>query len=73
MELSLETTSSSRPRIHRVRRQRRAHWWFQQMRQMVERALDHEAAVPPRSEQIYFSLPRRQVACETAEEKRGLN
>ena len=73
MELSLETTSSFRPGLHRVRRPRRAHWWFQRMRQMVERALDREQALQPRSEQIYLSLPRRQGACEAALEKSRLN
>jgi hypothetical protein len=73
MELSLQATSSFRPAMRGARRPRRAHWWFQRMRQIVERALDREPAPQPKSEQIYLSLPGRQVACEAALEKGRLN
>ena len=71
LELSLEGAPSYRPPVHRSYRPRRAHWWFQQMRQIVERALDRNPAPRPRSEQIYFALSRRQMACETTMEKGG--
>lgn len=73
MELSLETPAPPRAEIPHLRGPRRAHWWFQQMRQIVGHALDRKPAPPPRPEQIYFSLPRRPVACESILEKSGLN
>jgi hypothetical protein len=38
----------------------RASWWFERMRQLVDRATDWEPAPPPRPEQISFSGPARQ-------------
>jgi hypothetical protein len=39
-------------------------WWFQRMRQMVDRALDWQPAPPPRLEQI--DLPGRDSRLWTA-------
>jgi hypothetical protein len=36
----------------RQQRQSRARWWFDRMRQTVDRALDWQPAPPPRPEQI---------------------
>ena len=38
----------------RERRLNRANWWFQRMRQVVDRAFDWRPAPPPRPEQIWF-------------------
>lgn len=36
------------------RKQSRARWWFQRMRQIVDRATDWQPAAPPRPVQIWF-------------------
>ena len=36
------------------RKQSRAQWWFQRMRQIVDRATDWRPAPPPRPVQIWF-------------------
>jgi hypothetical protein len=38
----------------RQRRLNRARWWFERMREAVDRALDWQPAPPPRPEQIWF-------------------
>jgi hypothetical protein len=40
----------------RQRKQSRAQWWFQRMRQIVDRATDWQPAPPPRPVQIWFSV-----------------
>jgi hypothetical protein len=43
------------PSIRRLRRrQSRANWWFDRMRQVVDRAFDWQAAPTPPPEQIWF-------------------
>lgn len=42
-------------------RQVRAGWWFAQMRNMVSRAMDWEAAGRPRPEQIWIPGAHREV------------
>ena len=37
-------------------------WWFQRMRQIVDRAFDWQPAPPPRPEQIWFPGTHRQVS-----------
>ena len=39
----------------------RAGWWFSQMRDIVERAMDWEAAGEPRPEQIWIPGAAREV------------
>jgi hypothetical protein len=39
----------------------RAGWWFAQMRDIVERAMDWEAAGEPRPEQIWIPGANREV------------
>ena len=58
MEMSFVTTPRCTER--RQRRLGRAHWWFQRMRQLVDRATDWEPAPPPRPEQIWFAGTVRQ-------------
>lgn len=57
MELSFDQARHLEARRRRQRRMPRAHWWFDQMRQVVDRAFDH-AARPARPEQIYLGLQR---------------
>ena len=45
----------------RQRRLSRATWWFERMRQVVERAMDWEPAPEPRPEQIRFAEAQRTV------------
>ena len=61
IEMSLET--SALPRCHRrIRPQRRnrAQWWFQQMRLLVNSAIDWTPAPPARPEQIHLVLARKE-------------
>jgi len=39
----------------------RAAWWFTQMREVVERAMDWNAAAEPRAEQIWIPGATREV------------
>jgi hypothetical protein len=60
MELGFETANRC-PRVaQRDRRQNRAHWWFGQMRQVVDRAFEWEPASRLKPEQILLteSQPR---------------
>jgi len=60
MELSL-AGSNRRPQI--VRRERhvnRANWWFEQMRQVVDRDLDWEPAPRFQPEQIWLTEAQKQ-------------
>jgi hypothetical protein len=50
--------------LRHQRRRARAQWWFNRMRQVVDRAMDWEAAPPPRPEQIWF--PNTYRAVQTA-------
>ena len=55
MELSIEQKGQSCPSTQRPqRRLGRANWWFQQMREVVDKAMDWQPAPPARPEQIYF-------------------
>ncbi len=56
LEISFNGTYSFRPVTRRQKRMARAHWWFGQMRQVVNRALDWEPAHEPRPEQIPLGL-----------------
>jgi hypothetical protein len=50
-------------RINRRRRRlSRAQWWFQRMRQVVDRAIDWQPVPPPRPEQIWLAGTCRQAA-----------
>jgi hypothetical protein len=56
LELTFESRNRSIRTIPRQRSLRSAHWWFDQMRQVVDRALERRPASAPRPEQIYLSL-----------------
>lgn len=47
---SCQRTAIPRSRVHGAR------WWFKQMRQVVDRALDRERGRKPAPEQVYFGL-----------------
>ena len=57
LELTFDQINANRqrPTSRRQRSLRRAQWWFDQMRAVVDRALDRKPA-QGRPEQIYFSL-----------------
>ena len=56
-QMELGFSGSNRcPRVaHRERRLNHANWWFNQMRQVVERAADWEPAPRFQTEQILFA------------------
>jgi hypothetical protein len=61
LELSFGNGRGSWRANGRSRRQGRANWWFERMRQIVDRAIDWPAATPPRPQQIWFPGSHRQV------------
>jgi hypothetical protein len=61
MELSLKIRADYRDR-RRKKPTRRAGWWFSQMRQAVDRAIDWTPRQMPRANQVDFSLDRRTEA-----------
>ena len=50
-----------RPADRRQRRFGRARWWFEQMRQVVDRAFDWQPAPTGRPEQIWFQETRGSI------------
>ncbi len=54
MELGIDKTRACTSTRRPQRRQSRANWWFQQMREVVDKAVDWQPAPPARPEQIYF-------------------
>jgi hypothetical protein len=53
-----------KPRAHTARREgriARANWWFAKMREAVENAMDWQAAIPPRPQQIWMPGANREV------------
>ena len=60
LELGFATTCP--PAGYRPRRLARANWWFQVMRQLVDRATDWQPAIPARPEQRWFPNTYRTVS-----------
>jgi hypothetical protein len=54
MELGIEKVRNCPSTQRPQRRMSRANWWFQQMREVVDRAVDWQSAPPARPQQIYF-------------------
>jgi hypothetical protein len=54
MELGLAGANRCPRAARRERRLNRAHWWFDQMRQVVDRAIDWEPAPRFQPEQIWL-------------------
>jgi hypothetical protein len=63
-QLELALAEGSAPQLvgPRPRRQSRASWWFQRMRQLVDHACDWQPALTPRPEQIWFPNAHRTVS-----------
>jgi hypothetical protein len=61
MEMSFDSAVAFRPSARRARRQTRARWWFEQMRQVVERTGDLPApeALPGDSRGRLSQKPER--------------
>jgi hypothetical protein len=55
LELAFAQASAARLVEARPRRQSRARWWFERMRQIVDEACDWQPALTPRPEQTWFS------------------
>jgi len=54
LELGFESVRACSAAGRRQRRLNRARWWFQRMRQVVDRACDWQPTPMPRPEQIWF-------------------
>ncbi len=64
MELSLVNGRGCRPLSRRQRHLSRAQWWFERMRQAVDRAVDCVPAAPARAQQALLPEACRQAAAE---------
>ena len=63
LELSLDNHCAMRlPRANRPPAAYTSRWWFERMRQIVDRAFDWQPAPPPRPEQIWLPGTHRQVS-----------
>jgi hypothetical protein len=60
-QLELGFVSAGQPFVvvRRQKRQSRANWWFERMRQVVDRAFDWQPTPPPRPEQIWLETGSR--------------
>jgi len=66
MELSFGNTSGACATTLNRRQQRlnRAPWWFDRIRQIVDRAFDWQPAPLPRPEQIWLPEPKQNTRAE---------
>jgi hypothetical protein len=62
LELGFAAASACQAAGYRPRRLARANWWFQRMRQLVDRATDWQPALPARPEQSWFPNTHRNVS-----------
>ena len=62
LELALAGASAAQLVGPRPRPQSRASWWFQRMRQIVDRACDWQPVLVPRPEQIWLPNAHRTVS-----------
>jgi|GEM_PF-846614 len=60
LELSLTNARGCHPVSRRQRHLSRARWWFERMRQVVDRAIDWSPAPQARPEQTWFAEACRQ-------------
>jgi hypothetical protein len=72
MELGIENAKVCPSVVRREQRVKRARWWFDWMRQIVEQAVDHHPAPESRPEQIWFTGAHRTVG-EVSQHTRALN
>jgi hypothetical protein len=61
LELSFTGAHEQHPWTRRQRHLSRARWWFERMRQVVDRAIDWPPAPAPRPEQTWFAEASRQA------------
>jgi len=61
MELGIENAKVCPSVVRREQRARRARWWFDRMREIVEQAVDRHPAPEPPPEQIWFKGAHRVV------------
>jgi hypothetical protein len=61
LELSLGSRVSCRALPRRQRRLTRAHWWFDRMRQVVERAVERQPSRPARPQQTWLPGTHRGI------------
>ena len=61
MELGIESAKVCPSIVRREQRAKRARWWFDRMREIVELAVERRPAPEPRAEQIWFSGAHRMV------------
>jgi len=54
LELEIGQIRGALPAGVRQRRRTRAHWWFEQMRQVVDRAFDWQPTPEPRPRQTWL-------------------
>ena len=59
LELGFGKARQRFARTQRQQRVNRAHWWFQRMRHVVDRAFDWETVPAARPEQIWLENGRR--------------
>ena len=62
LELAFAAASSGQAAGYPPRRLTRANWWFQRMRQLVDRAIDWQPALPARPEQIWLPNTHRNAS-----------
>jgi hypothetical protein len=62
LELGFAAAEACRSVGQHPRRQSRASWWFQRMRQIVDLACDWQPVPPARPEQIWFPNTHRTVS-----------
>ena len=62
LELGLTAVSTAPNAGHLRSRRSRASWWFQRMRQIVDRACDWQPVPAPRPEQTWFPGTHRTIA-----------
>jgi len=74
LELALAEGSAAQLVGPRPRRQSRASWWFQRMRQLVDHACDWQPVLVPRPEQIWIPDAHRTVLlpAQSKDEQRQL-
>jgi hypothetical protein len=67
MELGIENAKLCPSVIRREQRAKRARWWFDRMRQIVEQAVDRRPAAKPHPEQIWFSGAHRNAGTASSQ------
>jgi hypothetical protein len=66
LELAFAAAAARQPTVRGQRRISRATWWFQRMRQAVDRACDWQPARAARPEQIWLPNTYRSVSTAPA-------